>query len=435
MKYKIAGWVLLLSALASGGIHYRDQALKWVSAYLQPIQKDPIPTLKLRLRDYTVTATARGELTGLETRLVSAPPIRTGTLQIAWIQKEGAIVAPGDVVVRFDSVETLLSLEENRNKFTRYQHEIEKQGEDSRSRMQILGMDEQEVHLELNFAERQIRKDEEIFSRWDIQESIISAALARYKAGMIGRKRELTQELSQADLRILNIEEARAKAEMGLAQHTLSSLEAKAPGEGVVLYRRRGLSQLKVGDDVWRGMPIVDIADLRQFQGQVRVNESDISGVEVGNPVKVRLRAFPGQTFSGRIKRVTTVAAQISRQDPRKYFLCDVVLDVPLQVMEELKPGIQLTATIELGQRKGVLVVPKSAVIRRDTDFVVFVKRGKEYVEEKVGIADTDYGFHVIEGLEEGDEVCLQHPYDELKLHLPDFSTPPSSTRRPRFVF
>ena len=80
-------------------------------------------------------------------------------------------------------------------------------------------------------------------------------------------------------------------------------------------------------------------------------------------------------------------------------------------------------------------MVPKSAVIRRDTDFVVFVKRGEEYKEQKVEITATDYGFHVIEGLEEGDEVCLQHPYDDLKLQLPDFSTSPSSSRRPRFVF
>ena len=110
---------------------------------------------------------------------------------------------------------------------------------------------------------------------------------------------------------------------------------------------------------MWRGMPIVDIADLRQFQGQVRVNESDISGVEVGNAVRVRVRALPGQTFSGRIKRVTSVAAQISRQDPRKYFLCDVILDVPLEFMEKLKPGIQLTAPSNLTNEKGSWWFPR----------------------------------------------------------------------------
>ena len=434
MKYKIGAGLLILLASTSG-FHYRDQALGWISSSLRPLQKDRVPTWKLRSQDYVVTARAQGELTGVQTTLVSAPRIQTRTLKIAWIEEEGTIAAAGDVVVQFESVETRLSLEENENTFTRYGHEIEKQKETSRSEMEILKMDGQEADLELTYAQNQVRKDENIFSQWEIQESIISAALARYKTGSIERKRELRQHLSQTNLRIKAIQQGKAEAEINLAQHTLSSLEARTPAGGVVLYRRWGLSQLKVGDEVWSGMPIVDIANLRQFQAQIRVSESDISGVEEGDPVKVVLNSFPGHTFPGKIKQVANVAAQISRQDPRKYLLCDVILDVPLEVMEQLKPGIQLVATIELSRRRGVLVVPKSAVIKKDSDFVVFVKRGEEYVEEKVRISGTDYGFYVIEGVEEGVEVCLQHPYDELKLHLPDLSTPPAPTQRPRFVF
>ena len=434
MKYKIGAGLLILLASASG-FYYRDQALGWISSSLRPLQKDRVPTWKLRSQDYVVTARALGELTGVQTTLVSAPRIQTRTLKIAWIEEEGTIAAAGDVVVQFESVETRLSLEENENTFTRYGHEIEKQKETSRSEIEILNMDGQEADLELTYAQNQVRKDENIFSQWEIQESIISAALARYKTGSIERKRELRQRLSQTDLRIKTIQQGKAEAEMKMAQHTLSSLEARTPAGGVVLYRRWGLTQLKVGDEVWSGMPIVDIANLRQFQAQVRVNESDISGVEVGDPVKVVLNSFPRHTFPGKIKQVANVAAQISHQDPRKYLLCDVILEVPLEVMEQLKPGIQLVATIELSRRRGVLVVPKSAVIKKDSDFVVFVKRGEEYVEKKIRISGTDYGFYVIEGVEEGDEVCLQHPYDELKLHLPDMSTPPAPTQRPRFVF
>lgn len=434
MKYKIAGGLLVLLAAATG-FDYRAQASEWIAHYLQQETKEPVPTWRLRSRNYVITATAPGELTGLQTTLVAAPIIRTGPLKIAWLEEEGTIVAPGDVVVRFESVEAALSLEENQNSFTRYRHEIEKKEEDSRSQMQILEMDGEEADIELEYAEKQVRRDEQIFSRWEIQEQIMSAALALYKAGTIDQKRGLMQELSQAGLRILNIEQGKAKAEMDLAQHTLSSLEAKAPAQGVVLHRRWRLSPLKVGDDVWPGLPIVEIANLEQFQAQVRVNEVDISGINVDNPVEVRLNSLPGDTFPGKVKQVGRMAAQISRQDPRKYFLCDVVLDVPTDVMDQLKPGIQLTAFIEVGQRTGVLVVPSSAVIKKDADFVVFVKRGEEFVQQKVEISETDYGFLVIEGVRDGDEVALHHPYNELELHLPDFSSPPVSTRRPRFVF
>lgn len=413
---------------------YGDQAVVWVSGYLNPKTEDPIPTLRLKKRDYTLSVTAEGELTGLQTVPISMPRFRTGSVKIAWLVDEGSILQKDDPVVRLESTEAVLTLEQNKNTFTSFQHQIEKAEYDGSSQMKVFDIDRQATDLELDYSENQIRIDEEIFSRWEIQESIISAALARYKSGNIETKRSLNQGLSKAQLRILGIERQKAQGEINLAQQTLSSLSVQSPVEGIVLYKRGFMGMLpKVGDEVWSGQSVIEIANVRQFQGRLNVIENDIAGVAKGKQVSVVLNAFPGRTFPGTIRQVATVAQQLSRQDPRKYFTCDVLLNVPVDLLAELKPGMRLTGRIQVQERKNVLVVPKSAVIKKETDFTVFIRQGDGYVERPVKIVDSDYGFHVVEGLKEGDAVCLQHPYEKQKLHLPDFSAPSAPTQGRRF--
>lgn len=433
MKAKLLGALALLLA-GTGGFHYRHQAVERISAYLSPLEEDPVPTLKLERKNYRVTVFAPGELTGLQTTPIVTPRVRTGALKVAWLVEEGTIVSAKDEVARFDSTDAQLALQQNQTTFDSHQHRISKAQEDGRSRLEILGIEREEADLEWDYARQQVHRDEEIFSRWEIQEAIMSAALAQYKTRSIETKTDLNQQQSRADLSMLKIEQQKAETEIKLAQQTLSSLQMLSPVEGVVLYRRRGLFETKVGDDAWPGQEILEIANLRQFQGRIQIVESDVAGVRVGIPVEVELAALPGHTFSGKINRVATVPQQSSRSDPRKFFSCDVLLDVPLETMSQLKPGMQLSARLEVAHREDVLAVPKSAVIKKEADFVVFLKEGESYREQKVTLVDSDYGFYVIEGVEEGREICLQHPFEKQRLHLPDFSGPSTPTQMRRFI-
>jgi len=72
---------------------------------------------------------------------------------------------------------------------------------------------------------------------------------------------EVEQGLSEADLRLLQVDRKMAETEMEMARETLSSLEAKAPLGGVVLYRR-SWTVLEVGSEVWPTQPLMDIADM-----------------------------------------------------------------------------------------------------------------------------------------------------------------------------
>ena len=427
-------WVLTLVVLG-GAIYLLGPAgFAMVADYLKPPEKRIIPTTTLRNRDYVLRIPASGELAGLETITLTAPRVRRGSLKIKALVEEGSIVSKGAVVIQFDETDAQLALEENENQSSTFLSRIEQTEEDSRGELEVLEMEKLAARNEVDYSESQIRKDEDIFSRWEIQESMMSAALARYKEGALDEKVDLQGQLSEADLRILNIEQGKVKSEINLAQEALSSLAVTAPVSGVVIYKRFGFDRLEVGREVWRGQQLMEIARLDQFRGIIQVPERDVTGIEAGQKVDVRLEALPELPLSGEVRQVARIAKQIIREDPRKYFECELLLDVAPALITNLKPGMKLTAEIEIGQWENAAVLPSSSIIKDEASWIAFVVKQDEYREVEVTVVATDHGFLLVEGLEEGATVCLKHPHEDEELILPDFSAPSAPTSSGRFA-
>lgn len=433
---KKAAAILILAGLVAAVLYSKDRAGQWIESMFPHKEEQPVPTSRVEKRTYTIVVPAQGELTGLDLTPVQAPRLRlNGPMKLGWIADEGAIVEKGDLLVRFDNTDALLSLEQNQNTVESYKQRIDMTGEDNRSQKEILGMDLQQADLQLEYANRQVRQDETIFSQWEIRESVVSAALASFKKEIIGSKGDIRGRVSGADLQILEIEKGKALNEVQIAEESLSKLEIRSPVSGIVIYKRRGFNPIEVGTEVWPGSPILELAAVHRFQGQINVVESEIADVEEECAVDLELGAFPGQTFAGHIKTVAKAPQQLSREDPRKYFACQVVLDIPIEVMRQLKPGMGVRGRIRVAERDNAFILPKSAVIKKEDRFLVFVQEGGKFVEKEVHISDSDHGFYVVEGIEDGNRVALRHPYEEQQLHLPDFNAPAGAgTSTQRFI-
>ncbi len=427
--------LLTLAILSSILVSFRDHIEGLVGAPFSAAAGDPVPVKVVGVEDYLVTVPAEGELAGLKSTPVNTPQIERGPLRIVWLIAEGEIVKPGDLIVLFDDSDAQLSLQQSESDFSIFAQRIHQTDVDTAGEIEVLKMDAHGAELELAYANNQIRKDEEIFSRWDIELSVMSAALATYKKESINEKQSLQQHLAETDLKILNVDRGKAQTEIDLANQTLSSLAVTAAEAGVVIHQRWGFVKLEPGSEVWPGQPLADVASLNQFLAKLQVSENDVAGVEAGKPVHIWLNAFPKIPLQGKIQQVARVAQQVHRENPRKYFECDVLLDVPLEMMEKMKPGMKLRAEIEISRYEEALVLPKSAVIEKETEFFVFTQEGADYEERKIKILAADYGFFVVEGIKDGTVVCLQHPYEKLKLHLPDFNAPAAPTQERRFVF
>ncbi len=432
MKTKVLFVGLVL--LSAGAFYFRDQASGSLSAYFAASSEETVPTLRMSPRDFQVELSVEGELTGLKTTPIRAPRVPEGPLKIAWMAEEGKIVQPGETVVIFDNTDAQLAIETNQNTVESFDQKIAKNQAESDTELEILGMERRAAALELDYSRNQIRKDEVIFSRWEIQESIMSAALAEYKSSHLDHKGRLQGKLNEADRTILNIDKSKAQIQMDMAERTLSSLEVASDVEGVVLYKRDFFTDIEIGSEVWPGREVLEIADLRQFQGGVQIPEIDIAGVEPGQSLQVELHAFPGQKLNGTVGQLAKIAQQKSRSDPRKYFMATVTLDAPLDTMQRLKPGMRFRGSILIAHRQSAFVVPRSAVFKQDDNFLVFLQKPQEFEERRVEILESDHGFYLIEGVKEGEEVCMRHPFQAQQLHLPDFNAPSAASQSRRFV-
>ncbi|GAB4241755.1 MAG: efflux RND transporter periplasmic adaptor subunit [Acidobacteriota bacterium] len=418
-------WPLLLMACVFVAYRVLDAedfiALGWDTAW--GLEQPPVPVSGFTPVDYRVTVRIRGELTGYDVVSVTVPPNPRGGLRIAWLAEEGAWVQPGEVVVRFDDTEARQQLEAGERELTKVGTRIRRTEEESELRDRELELEERRTRLEYEFAGRQVRKDETIFSRWEIEESVMNAALARFKQENVAARRRLQKQLSAADLAVLRVEQAMAAARKGVEEQVLNFLTVKAPAAGVVIHGRRGMEPVAVGDTVWPGQELLEVVALDRFKARGYIPEAEAAGVKVGQAVEIRLDAFPETTFSGRLRSLGPMAEQISMQDPRRYFQCEMILEaVPPEVMMKLRPGMGLTAEIVVGTYQDVFVLPQSAVFFEEGKALVFVREDEDFRRREVKVLARDHGFFIVEGLPPETQLALKHPFRRQELTLPDFS-------------
>lgn len=419
VKFAASATIVIVLLL---GVSYSEDLSAWISDSFWPSAKEPIPTLELKPRPYKIKVIAEGRLTGLVTTGINAPKVR-GSLRIAWLIDEGAIVRQGDTLIRFDDTDAELALEKHENELSTLSSRLEKTVLDRRGTQERLAKEKEAARVEFDYARNQIRQDQTIFSQWEIAESLVSAELAESRLGHLAVQESLHDVLAQADGEILDIERKTAQGEVERARETLNSLEVRAPEDGVVLYKRVW-RPLEVGGEVWSEQPLMEIAPQSRLRGELDVVETEIAGVAVGKPVEVILPAVPDHVFPGEVTKVAQVADQLRREDPRRYFVCRINVDIPAEMLPSLKPGMQLRGEIVIADYEAALVLPRSAVFKEEGRFKVFVADGGAFRESEVTIEGADHGFYVVSGLQAGDRVCLRHPFNQEKLHLPDFTTP-----------
>lgn len=152
------------------------------------------------------------------------------------------------------------------------------------------------------------------------------------------------------------------------AQERLSYALVRSPLDGVVLNRL-----VDVGDYVESGDELVQVGDLSQITVRIEVSDRDLAQVSRGQPVDVRLDAFPEQRLSGRVTRIAPVADPTSRLVP-------VEIIIP---NETGQIGSGLLARVNFAARGDRLFIPKSALdigetTNTPTVFVVRSPAGEE---------------------------------------------------------
>jgi HlyD family secretion protein len=140
---------------------------------------------------------------------------------------------------------------------------------------------------------------------------------------------------------------AQARAAVSLALIIRSHARLRSPMAGVVVSR-----SVEVGDLVAAGAPVLTVADLTRPYLRVYVAETDLGRVKLGQPVEVRVDAFPGRVFRGAVAEISDRAeftpgnVQTREERVKLVFAVKVELSNPDGV---LKPGLPADAVILTG--------------------------------------------------------------------------------------
>lgn len=201
-------------------------------------------------------------------------------------------------------------------------------------------------------------------ARATVTESKASLARMRQVAELSGGKvpSKAEMETAEATLERALANEASANAAVLQAQATLKTDETnlskgtiRSPVDGVVLSRK-----VEPGQTLVAAMTIPVLftlaEDLTNMELQVKVDEADVSSVNLGQPASFTVSAWPGRTFPATIRRVG-IGSTINDN----VVTYKTLLNVKNEDMA-LRPGMTATASIVTAQRKDVLLVPNAAL-------------------------------------------------------------------------
>jgi HlyD family secretion protein len=153
-------------------------------------------------------------------------------------------------------------------------------------------------------------------------------------------------------------------------QNSLNLTRAIAPFDGIVTNQpvREGETVVE-GIQNTEGSTFMTIADMSVITAEVKVDETDIVNVKLGQPADVTVDAIPGKVFKGHVTlvgdqallRSTGVATSQSTSgtEEAKDFKVVVTLDVP---SDDLRPGLSTTAKITTAHKSDVLSLPIQAL-------------------------------------------------------------------------
>lgn len=227
-----------------------------------------------------------------------------------------------------------------------------------------------------------------------------------YKDGLIP-KQDFDQRKTTYDAAAATVDSSRAhmlsiKAQLEQMRAQVSQSEAiethqkdilsktiyTSPIDGIVSYLPE-----KVGDYVVPGITntngsfLMTLSDMSTVTAEVKVDETDIINIKMGQPADVTVDALPGKILKGKVTEIgsqatlrssglATTQSTTSTQEA-KDFKVVVTLDNP---PANLRPGLSATAKIRTAEKKSVVAIPIQALAvrtRKDLEDAAKNAKGK----------------------------------------------------------
>ena len=211
-----------------------------------------------------------------------------------------------------------------------------------------LNAEVERARVQADDAQVKLRRARELAAQQLIAQSDLDAAVS-------------TANAADAAVKSANAQLVQAQASLNQAQVNLSHTVIRAPIDGVVIARNVNVGQT-VAASMQAPTLFVLAQNLKEMNVKASVDESDIGKIQVRQPVRFRVDAYPNETFSGTVSQIRL--QPVVEQNVVSYI---TMIEVPNPELK-LKPGMTAAVTIETGRADDVMKVPNAALRFRPTE-------------------------------------------------------------------
>lgn len=328
------------------------------------------------------------------------------------------------------------------------------------------------AQVELSAANRELRRNEELLEENVISRKEYDDAKDRVSNAQVAL-RNAQSRLKSAQLAVneaeARVKEAKARANqqevavrdarrsVDTAGFTANSSQKRAEQQAAVFRGQRTQRDKtlqvapingvianipsKVGEFAVAGLSttaLLTIADMSTINIEVKVDETEIKKVAVGQKAKIKVDAFGDREILGEVTQKTPLAVgksqttgglstNINVQEAKEFKVVIELKDLPQEIQDSLRPGMSATATITTQTESDLIAVPLQAVIEKKPEASpsptiqgdvpmpedkpktikgVYVLEGNKakFVEVQTGITG-EADIQITSGLTEGQEV------------------------------
>jgi HlyD family secretion protein len=304
---------------------------EWVKRQFAPVQEaTTVQVAEVERGDLVRTVNAPGAIEP-ETLVDVSAQVSARIVSLPF--REGDDVRKGDVIVRLDSEDLQARLDASLARL-------------ASERARLEG-----AKASLRLSEIDYGRMKELYETRDVARTLLDQAEASY-------------EQAKANVAAIEASIKSLEADIVERRKDLANAVVTAPIDGTITKLNSEVGELVLGTSQNIGTVIMMIADLRSMLVRARIDESNVSLVQPGQPAKVYLNAFKDRVFEGEVQRVS-LQQQVHR-DGTSY----VEAELKLRLGEEdrLQTGLTASADIEVETLRGVLKVPSQAVLDRRVD-------------------------------------------------------------------
>jgi HlyD family secretion protein len=248
----------------------------------------------------------------------------------------------------------------------------------------------------------------------------LEAAMQEAKENLDRVKLQGDRKLAQFQADVISqkstLELNKTKLERDVKQ--LASTKIYAPQDGLVVYANSSggghfssESMIEEGAVVRNRQELIKLPDVSEMKLLVKIHESHINQIQLGQPAYVVLDAMPDRRFQGVVNKVAPLPDTSSRwSNPNlKVYATEILITDKLP---DVKPGVSARAEVIITNLENVLTVPIQAVTTRKGQQVVFLRGSPpQPVPVSVGMYNTKF-IEITNGLKQGDLVLLSPPFE-----------------------